>query len=135
MTTKTESVPAILADALADIERNRVKCLSMEEDCRWVVGLLDRHPAVHGAATLFHGTMVYLAISCSPERLDDLAPLLRELRERTGYKIDVRKYPEDGKVCYQVGEWFVAAYLGKNCTFKQVGTKTVEQPVYEISCA
>lgn len=128
------AMPSILATALAEIDRQRAELVALEADCRWALELIARHPAVSAYATVYHGMSVYIGITCQPARLDDMAPLLREIRERTGKPVEVRQLPDQSRICYGIGSWHVSAWLSKQCTFRQVGTKTVEQPVYEIQC-
>lgn len=130
----TAAISPILAEALSLLDRFRDHLLSRAADCHFATSLAAKYPQLVTGCCLQENTGA-IVISCCPERIDDMAPILRELRARSGCAITPRLDPERHCIHYQDGgRWYVFATLTQHCTFKQVGTKTVEQPVYEISC-
>lgn len=127
----------IIQMVLDRMDEMRVRILARTKDCEFIQGLMDRNQHLQPFANI-NDTTCTISINVVPDRLSDLAPFLRALRSYTG----VAFTPEidQGRKCIHYhshtvdGSWYVCCHLGKKCTFKLIGTKTKEEPIYQISC-
>lgn len=134
MTTKA------IRQALEEIKEQRKIIESMRDVSIKVESLCGKHEKIGFISYGLCVTTSCHSISFSPEKISDIAPLLKDMRELFGQP-DVTQKPERSLVSYHYdghglsNRAYLVVYLNKSCTFKQVGVKTQEVPIYEIHCA
>lgn len=145
---KTESARALknYLDSLAKI-KEQVKIVDLAKAAAdWWETLTGTRPEISTywgsctTLTLDMGTLTrYLRY---PERDKELLLLcehIDDLLEKAGFDFTFTESVDNRSTDKK---WFknyecrlqILAYHGGNCTFKQVGVKTIEQPIYEMEC-
>ena len=121
--------------ALMDIcDKHKAEAAERNDDCVALSGLLTAH-----GITEFHAyiseAMAMVIIRIAPEKLSDIAPFLRDVREWSGQALEPQPEPEQNRMYYIIPmRIMIVAELTKGCRFVKVGEETVTKPIYEISC-
>ena len=128
------NIHPFVADALKALEDGRARVTALNDDAHRLAALFAAHPDIpaHGYIQESTGCVAYNA---NPDTMANLAGLLRDLRAAyPDAKYQVTEAPEHGLIHYYLGPLYLRVALSRKCTFKKVGSETVEKPIYELVC-
>lgn len=125
--------PNVVA-ALARLDRCRQEIINANSAAERVTEILARHPLVPNCGGMVQDSGC-VAYHLYPETMEAQADLMREIRAAfPDGTCRVKQDPEGQQIQYHLGQLYFCAVFNKKCTFKKVGTETVEKPVYELVC-
>ena len=127
-----DELPPCIRNGLETAQRLREKVLAHATLAVQVSEILPRFP--EAKADMQIDWFGDLSLSCTPAMLTDMKGLLRELRRLMDRQCEPSLHPDGSYINYRIGRLTVTVHLNRQCRFKQTGTRTVEQPVYEIEC-